>query len=285
MQALATEYVMLVLAVGHHDPDYVDAYYGPAEWRTAAVKRPLAEIDQRRRPRLPAGSPPRRRRPAATRSIQLRHRYLARQLEALRARVRMLEGARLSFDEESKALYDAVAPPHDAKEFQAVLAAARRRAARAGPAARPLHALPRRLRDPGRPSRRHLQGGHRRLPPAGRWRTCSCRPTSASPSSTSPTRAGAATTGIRAAIAASSRSTPTCRSSWTAPSTSPATKAIPGTTSTTSCSRRRWCAIAAGPSIRSTRSSRRSRSSPRARPTTASRSPSRRRIVWRSSAR
>ncbi len=120
MQALATEYVMLVLAVGHHDPDYVDAYYGPAEWRTAAVKRPLAEIANdasalagRVAATAPAaGSDP---------MIQLRHRYLVRQLEALRARVRMLEGARLSFDEESKALYDAVAPPHETKEFQAVL--------------------------------------------------------------------------------------------------------------------------------------------------------------------
>jgi hypothetical protein len=31
-------YVHLVLAVGQHDPDYVDAFYGPVEWKTQAEK-------------------------------------------------------------------------------------------------------------------------------------------------------------------------------------------------------------------------------------------------------
>ena len=35
MDDLAAAYVKLVLAVGQHDPDYVDAYYGPQEWRPA----------------------------------------------------------------------------------------------------------------------------------------------------------------------------------------------------------------------------------------------------------
>ena len=33
MNALAERYVKLVLALGQHDADYVDAYYGPPEWR------------------------------------------------------------------------------------------------------------------------------------------------------------------------------------------------------------------------------------------------------------
>jgi hypothetical protein len=53
---------------------------------------------------------------------RLRHQYLARQLEALRARASMLTGTRLKFDEESKALYDAVAPTHAEREFADVLA-------------------------------------------------------------------------------------------------------------------------------------------------------------------
>src|ERR687891_495598 len=46
MNRAAEEYVRLVLAVGEHDADYVDAYYGPAEWRTGgeAKKRPLPQI-------------------------------------------------------------------------------------------------------------------------------------------------------------------------------------------------------------------------------------------------
>ena len=33
MNPLAERYVKLVLAMGQHDTDYVDAYYGPPEWR------------------------------------------------------------------------------------------------------------------------------------------------------------------------------------------------------------------------------------------------------------
>src|SRR5262245_66669580 len=48
MNALAERYVKLVLALGQHDADYVDAYYGPQEWRTeaATAKRTLADIDR-----------------------------------------------------------------------------------------------------------------------------------------------------------------------------------------------------------------------------------------------
>jgi hypothetical protein len=36
MDSVAQQYVRLVLAVGQHDPDYVDAYYGPPEWKQEA---------------------------------------------------------------------------------------------------------------------------------------------------------------------------------------------------------------------------------------------------------
>src|SRR5215469_10651784 len=36
MNAVAEGYAHLVLALGQHDPDYVDAFYGPAEWKTQA---------------------------------------------------------------------------------------------------------------------------------------------------------------------------------------------------------------------------------------------------------
>ena len=47
MNALADRYVKLVLAVGQQDDGYVDAYYGPPEWKADAAKagkRPLAEL-------------------------------------------------------------------------------------------------------------------------------------------------------------------------------------------------------------------------------------------------
>jgi hypothetical protein len=51
----------------------------------------------------------------------LRHHYLERQLSAVDARIRMLNGERLTFDEESKALYDAVAPTLPESHFQKIL--------------------------------------------------------------------------------------------------------------------------------------------------------------------
>jgi hypothetical protein len=136
MSAIAESYVKLVLAVGQHDANYVDAYYGPPEWKAAAEaagKRPLAELGgeaQRLLASLAAVPPPPT--AAAERSAgdemetegdlqRLRHRYLERQLSALAAHVEMLGGKRLSFDEESQALYDAVAPTYAAAHFQAIL--------------------------------------------------------------------------------------------------------------------------------------------------------------------
>ena len=122
MNTLAERYVRLVLAVGQHDADYVDAYYGPPEWRkeAEAQKLPLTEIASRASAlarEIAAAKPP----VTADEMTQLRHQYLARQLEAVRARVSMLTGTRLRFDEESKALYDAVAPMHTEADFAEVL--------------------------------------------------------------------------------------------------------------------------------------------------------------------
>jgi hypothetical protein len=122
MNALAERYVKLVLALGQHDTDYVDAYYGPPQWRKDAegAKRPLPEIDREAaavEAALAAAKPAQ----SAEEIVRLRHEYLTKQLSALRARVSMLGGKTLTFDEESKALYDAVAPTHAESEFDAVL--------------------------------------------------------------------------------------------------------------------------------------------------------------------
>jgi hypothetical protein len=119
-QAIAESYVKTVLALGAHDADYVDAYYGPAEWRAEVerAKTPLPEIRARAGALL-----------AGVRALsasgdemgRLRHAYLVKQLEALIARVDMLGGKRLTFDDESRALYDAVAPTFTEAHFQSIL--------------------------------------------------------------------------------------------------------------------------------------------------------------------
>ena len=122
MDALAERYVKLVLAVGVHDADYVDAYYGPADWRAtaAAARRGLAELRSDAlalEVALAGHTPPR----GAEEPVRLRHAYLSKQVTAVIARIGMLRGERLSFDVESKALYDAVAPVHTEQELEAAL--------------------------------------------------------------------------------------------------------------------------------------------------------------------
>jgi hypothetical protein len=133
MADLAERYVKLVLAVGVHDSDYVDAFYGPPEWRAAAAaeRRGIAELDEEAAELLAALQG---RAPAAdAEELELlRHRYLVRQVESLRARLRMLRGEHLTFDAESAALYDAVAPTHTEQEFAGVLAELERRLPGAG---------------------------------------------------------------------------------------------------------------------------------------------------------
>ena len=123
-RSVAEQYVKLVLAVGQHDADYVDAFYGPQEWRKAAeaAKKPLAAIDADAAAvegalTAIAFKPD----PRDAEMWNLRRQYLTRQLAALRSRVAMLHGKKLTFDEESLALYDAVAPVRPESEFEAVI--------------------------------------------------------------------------------------------------------------------------------------------------------------------
>ena len=132
IDAVAQDYVKLVLAMGQHDADYVDAYYGPAEWKKAAEAERIdlnAIADRAATLRKTLATLPQ----GADEMSKLRWQYLDRQLSALAARVRMLKGERLSFDEESKALYDAVAPTLPESHFQKLLDALEKRFPGDGP--------------------------------------------------------------------------------------------------------------------------------------------------------
>ncbi|MDI1320163.1 MAG: hypothetical protein PSW75_08220 [bacterium] len=121
LNPIAASYVKLALALGGHDGDYVDAYFGPAEWRTAAQveKLPLARIKENAgalRTGLGAMNTS-----GFTALDLLRREYLVKQLRAMAARVEMLEGRKFTFDEESSLVFDAVAPVNSAAHFDAIL--------------------------------------------------------------------------------------------------------------------------------------------------------------------
>jgi hypothetical protein len=139
MDTIAEQYVKLVLALGQHDADYVDAYYGPPEWKKEAAGSKMALDDLGTRAKTLLADLARQRGSATPKSgpndemTELRPHYLERQLSALEARVRMLKGERLTFDDESRALYDAVAPTFPESHFQEILDRLEKRFPGSGP--------------------------------------------------------------------------------------------------------------------------------------------------------
>jgi hypothetical protein len=121
VDAAAERYVRIALAFAAHDPAYVDSYFGPAEWKAAAEAEPvdlnvlMAETDEHLAA-LGAVDPAGLSEEDALRLGSLRKRFAS-----MRLRMDMVGGRRLPFDEESRVLFDAVAPDRDAAYFQDVL--------------------------------------------------------------------------------------------------------------------------------------------------------------------
>ncbi|CAN5369089.1 hypothetical protein BH10PSE1_BH10PSE1_29710 [soil metagenome] len=109
LSLIADSYVKLVLGIGEVEPGYVDAYYGPAEWATAIKASPrtqeqltadAADLADRLDdlPRTGGGTPLR---PDEVQRVA----YLKAHVSAVRARLRMLAGEKLSFADEAEALF------------------------------------------------------------------------------------------------------------------------------------------------------------------------------------
>jgi hypothetical protein len=126
MNSIAEDYVKLVLNIGQYDADFVDAYYGPEEWRSG-LKTDLTfdstaytvlstQTDELLNELESLGEY------KADELETLRFRYLYKQLLACKTKIFMLNGVLLPFDEETKALYDASAPTHNDEFFQSAIA-------------------------------------------------------------------------------------------------------------------------------------------------------------------
>jgi len=116
----AIAYVNLVLAVGRHDADFVDAYYGPPAWKVAAEAgspRPLAELRGEAR-RILAGVAN-----AAAQDLESPRRdYLLGQVAAVEAHLARLGGEAFCFDDEAEALYQVRPPRTSEATFASALA-------------------------------------------------------------------------------------------------------------------------------------------------------------------
>ena len=105
LDAIARDYVALILEIGEREEGYVDAYYGPPEWQAAAKANPreipqliqgAASLTDRLNAVSTAGADP---------AVAQRKAYLLAHVSAAAARLRMLSGQTMSFADEAEALF------------------------------------------------------------------------------------------------------------------------------------------------------------------------------------
>ena len=115
----ATDYVHLVLAAGRHDPNFVDAYYGPPAWKAAAEAG-----EPRSLPALRAEAARLLEGVAAAEAgpdEAVRRDYLRGQLGAVTAHLARLAGQPFTFGDEAEALYQVRPPVTPEADFEAAL--------------------------------------------------------------------------------------------------------------------------------------------------------------------
>jgi len=125
MNEIAEQYVKLVLEIGLYKPDYVDAYYGPAEWNPDESSK--QEIDTTLTKALNAKADDLLNELEALKVYQateletLRYRFLSKQLLSVKGMIFIISGGTFSFDQEAQLLYDAEPPHYDKKHFHKII--------------------------------------------------------------------------------------------------------------------------------------------------------------------
>ncbi|GAB3536150.1 hypothetical protein GCM10027443_26020 [Pontibacter brevis] len=122
MDALAEQYVKTLLQIGQYDSDFVDAYYGPEEWKpTAAPADTFPGTTLLQELRLVQQGLTAQDTAGLSALEKRRITMLQKQVLASITKVEMMQGRKLSFDEEAKLLYDAVPPHYELSYFDSLL--------------------------------------------------------------------------------------------------------------------------------------------------------------------
>ena len=113
---IAEAYVKLSLKAGQLDPDFVDAYHGPEEWKPneelkQGFEELIIEIDNLldKLENIDTGK--------FDSLWKLRHNYLTKQLIAAKTRLKIVSGVKIKFDEQTTKIFDATAPTYDNAHF------------------------------------------------------------------------------------------------------------------------------------------------------------------------
>lgn len=118
---ISERYVKVILGIGEHEEGYIDAYYGPEKWLDDvktnkkdlhSLKQEVASIQKLVESVAKT---------AKNNMERKRFLFLQKQLIAADARIRMLEGEQFSFNEETRLLFDAVAPKVSKAELETAL--------------------------------------------------------------------------------------------------------------------------------------------------------------------
>lgn len=105
LNPLAEQYVRLSLEIGTHEEGYIDAYYGPPEWKTEAEANPRAIAELKTATDELLAQLNEAAEAARDEMVQRRARTLAAYVSSARFRLDMMEGARVPFVEEAERLF------------------------------------------------------------------------------------------------------------------------------------------------------------------------------------
>lgn len=141
LDVIAEQYVKLSLRIGEHEDGYIDAYYGPAAWQAAAKgdKTPLLALQAEvaaLKASLVAGQSADE---ASARPVdpmdKRRADFLYGQLTAAETRLRMMQGEKLSFEDEAEGLFGVRPALKPLSSYDPVLAGIEKLVPGAGPLA------------------------------------------------------------------------------------------------------------------------------------------------------
>jgi hypothetical protein len=112
--SLPQRFVQLALALDRHVPGYVDAYFGPPEWKEQSLAgdaRPLEKLAKEAADLASAVA-------QDTTFDDQRHDYVSRHITAMQTSLRLLQGESLPLAEETTLLYDVTPAWIDEREFE-----------------------------------------------------------------------------------------------------------------------------------------------------------------------
>lgn len=124
MNGIAENYVKLVLEIGIYKSDYVDAYYGPEEWKPKNTNDQIDSVvinSLNTRADELLNQLDNLRNYEATELEKLRFRFLYKQLLSVKGMIFIISGGSFPFDIETKRIYDAEAPHYSNEHFDKIL--------------------------------------------------------------------------------------------------------------------------------------------------------------------